>query len=98
MIWIGGNQFIPAAMRDKVVCMEPPLMKEGLRRALAQCLGKTAIPKRDGNGRAGRSETPTVAKPRAMRKTDTAPSDDGQFIELVDVVEEVSASENMLAK
>ena len=98
MIWIGGTQPIPAPIRDKVVCIEPPLMKEELRRALAQCLGKTAIPKREGNALAGRSETLAVAKPRAMRKIDTAPGDGGHFIELVDVVEEVSASENMLAK
>jgi hypothetical protein len=98
MIWVGGNQLIPAAIRDRVVHIEPPLVKEGLQRALAQCFGKTAIPKRDGNAATRRSETLAVAKPKAMRKTNAAPSDSGQFIELVDVVEDVSANENMLAK
>jgi len=98
MIWVGGNQSIPAAIRDRVVCIEPPLVKEGVQRALAQCLGKTTIPKRDGNAATRRSETLAVAKPRAMRKTKAAPSDSGQFIELIDVVEEVFASENMQAK
>ena len=58
MIWIGGNQLIPAAIRDQVVGIEPPLMKEGLQRALVECLGKTAIPKRDGDAAARRGETP----------------------------------------
>ena len=98
MIWVGGDQLIPAALRGKVVGIEPPLVKQDLQRALAQCLGKTAIPKRDGGAPAGRSETRAVAKPRALRKTIAAPSDSGQFIELVDVVEELSASENPLAK
>ena len=98
MIWIGGNQLIPAAIRDQVVGIEPPLMKEGLQRALVECLGKTAIPKRDGDAAARRGETRAVAKPRAMRKTNAAPSDSGKFIELIDVVEEVSASENLQAK
>ena len=98
MIWVGGNQLIPAALRGKAVCIEPPLVKQDLQRALAQCLGKTAIPKRDGGVPAGRSETRAVAKPRALRKTIATPSDSGQFIELVDVVEELSASENPLAK
>jgi hypothetical protein len=98
MIWVDGNQLVPAAIRDKVVRIEPPLVKEGLQRALAQCLGKTAIPKRDGNAVSARSETPSVAKPKAKRISDSAQRAGESFIELVDVVEEVSASENMLAK
>jgi hypothetical protein len=97
-IWVGGNQLIPAAIRDQVVAIEPPLVKEGLQRALAQCLGKTAILKRVGNAASARSETPSVAKPKAKRISDSAQKAGESFIELVDVVEEVSASENVLAK
>ena len=98
MIWVNGDRLIPAAIRDKVVRIEPPLVKEGLQRALAQCLGKTAIPKRVGNAVSARSETASVAKPKAKRINDSAQKAGESFIELVDVVEEVSASENMLAK
>jgi hypothetical protein len=98
MIWVDGNQLVPAAIRDKVVRIEPPLVKEGLQRALAQCLGKTAIPKRVDNAVSARGETPSVTKPKAKRISDSKQKAGESFIELVDVVEDVSVSENMLAK
>jgi hypothetical protein len=98
IIWIGEAQATLAVDREQIVRLSRPLEKSALQRALAECLGKTSAPKRDTISAEPPIKTPALTKAKAKRKANAAPSDSGQFIELVDVVEEASASENAQAK
>ena len=98
MIWVADLQVIPTGGRDRIVRLEPPLVKDALQRALAECLGESRISKRKGRSAQPRSGTPPVIKPKANRKSKALPNDNRDFIELVDVVEEISASENAEAE
>ena len=98
MIWIGEQQATSAADREKMVRLSRPLAKEVLQRALAECMEKTAAPKRDTISAEPPTKTAAFSKPKAKRKSNAAPSASGQFIELVDIVEEALASENAAAK
>ncbi|MBM2803016.1 MAG: hypothetical protein HW419_909 [Deltaproteobacteria bacterium] len=93
IIWIGEAQARLAADREKIVRLSRPLEKSALQGALAQCLGKTSAPKRDTMSAEPPIKTPVLTQAKAKRKANPAPSHSGQFIELVDVVEEASASE-----
>lgn len=86
IIWIDGDQPGPAPDQAQCVRLKKPVAKEALRRALAQCLSVTAVPKSTVS--AEPAKPPLGKKPRSKKAVDIAASENRNFIELVDVVEE----------
>ena len=86
IIWIDGDQPGPAPDPARCIRLKRPVAKEALRRALAQCLSVTAAPKSTVS--AEPAKTPLGKKTRTKKAADIATSENRNFIELVDVVEE----------
>ena len=80
IVWIEDGQATQTQPLDLCIRLSRPVAKEALRQALAQCLSPSATPK-----------SAERAKRKAPQPVDDAPSA-GNFIELVDVVEEETAS------
>ena len=89
IIWIDGDQPGPASDPAQWIRLKSPVAKEVLRRALAQCLSATAAPKSTVS--AEPAKTPLGKKTRPKKAVDIAASENRNFIELVDVVEEEAA-------
>jgi len=89
IIWIDGDQ--PGQAPDPAQCirLKRPVAKEALRRALVQCLTASTTPKSTVS--AEPAKTPMGKKARPKKAVDTAASENRNFIELVDVVEEEAA-------
>ena len=89
IIWIDGDQSGPAPDPARCIRLKRPVAKEVLRRALAQCLSATAAPKSTVS--AEPAKTPLGKKTRPKKAVDITASQNRNFIELVDVVEEEAA-------
>ena len=89
IIWIDGDPPGPAPDPARCIRLKRPVAKEALRRALAQCLSATAAPKSTVS--AEPAKTPLGKKTRPKKAVDIAASENRNFIELVDVVEEEAA-------
>jgi DNA-binding NtrC family response regulator len=86
-VWIDGTAALPAPVRKNLVQLKPPVRKDELHKALADCLGVAAGSKQKPNAAAVPTETP--AKSRAKKSKEaiaTGPSAEA-FIELLEVVE-----------
>jgi hypothetical protein len=97
-IWIDKDADSQVPTRAKLVLLQAPSGKELLVRAMAECLGAPGTEKQAVNpirsDAAGPASTTGTAKPQgatASSKTEES------FIELVEVVEEGSASERSIA-
>ena len=91
IIWIDGDQ--PAQVANPARCtrLNWPVAKETLRRALVQCLNATVTGKSAGGVSAEAAKAAPRPKRKTKKATDKATGESGNFIELVDVVEEEAA-------
>ena len=82
IIWIDDN---PGSAAEKLLCLKPPVDREALKRAVAQCTqasGKKALADKP------KSRTPSMSKSKFTVQLSPVPAEDEKkFIELVDVVE-----------
>jgi hypothetical protein len=93
VLWFGAEAALPQSDRDRWVRLIPPLTKEILRRAVAQCLAASTDAAKVIVAQTAPLpvDAPTIPKPKARKKS-TAESSDGKiFIELVDIVDEKPA-------
>lgn len=93
VLWFGADGALPQSDRHRWVRLKPPLTKEILRQAVAQCLAASADAAKVIVAQPAPLpvDAPAIPKPKA-RKKKTAEVDDGKiFIELVDIVEEKPA-------
>jgi hypothetical protein len=82
IIWIDDN---PGSAAEKLLCLEPPVDREALKRAVAQC---TQAPEKMAPADKPKSRAPSVSKSKSPAQSlPSAAEDEQKFIELVDVVE-----------
>jgi hypothetical protein len=91
VIWIEDGQATQAAPVDRCFRLIRPVAKAALRLALAQYLSPSSAPSRQDSASGAAPKSAGRAKRKAPQPVDDAPSA-GNFIELVDVVEEETAS------
>ena len=82
IIWIDDQ---PPGAAENLVSLRPPVDREALKRAVAQC---TQQPEKMAPANKPKSRTPAVSKNKsAAQSLPSASEDEQKFIELVDVVE-----------
>jgi hypothetical protein len=87
MVWLESGKSPQPALARRCVRVNRPLTKDALRSALARCLSGDAEPISDESADSMRAAMDAKRKQPNSTKTEGA-GDSGNFIELVDVVEE----------
>jgi len=82
IIWIDDK---PAGAAENLFCLKPPVDREALKRAVAQC---TQPPDKKAPASKPKSRAPSASKSKSPTQSlPSAAEDEKNFIELVDVVE-----------
>jgi hypothetical protein len=82
IIWIDDK---PAGAMENLLCLKPPVDREALKRAVAQC---TQPPDKRAPASKAKSRAPSASKSKSPTQSlPSAAADEKNFIELVDVVE-----------
>jgi hypothetical protein len=81
IIWIGDK---PAGAAENLLCLKPPVDREALKRAVAQC---TQQPDKSGPAGKPKSRAPSASKSKSPTASLQSAADEKKFIDLVDVVE-----------
>jgi hypothetical protein len=93
MVWIDSDVAALSADHRNALRLKRPVTKESLLKALAECLRPASITNGSQSSNPRIVKAPTKTKPKPRKSAASAPANnEGKFIELVDVVEEGTAT------
>jgi hypothetical protein len=92
-VWIDGEVPGQAPVGNRVVILKQPISRDGLVAALAECLGLPSVAKREGRAATDREQEPRSSSKETATENKAAATEQPEFIELTDIVEEGPASD-----